>query len=326
MKPRNNNTRGSNHSTSPSLPSKLSRIGLTLTLVALFLCSLTVSAATCKLVSGPILTEIAVGSSQTWGLDGSGNAYQYDKSTKAFNKIADLPAPLTKITVGEGKSVWALDKDGNVYQYIFPSGPFVQEDAPLQLSQISAGAATSAGSKGVWGVGLTGGVHYWNGTKFVTYSQSGFPPSGATVKFISVGQAQPFALDSNGHAYLYNNDTGFFDGPLGASGGGQQVLSQISVGSELNAWGINSSDDIYVYNDITEVFDQVSPPQHLSSISVLNSDVPWGLGETSQHIYKYVSGTFDDACPAVSTFKQVAAGATAATTWAITTGGAIYNF
>src|SRR5271154_374368 len=119
MKPRNNNTRGSNHSTSPSLPSKLSRIGLTLTLVALFLCSLTVSAATCKLVSGPILTEIAVGSSQTWGLDGSGNAYQYDKSTKAFNKIADLPAPLTKITVGEGKSVWALDKDGNVYQYIF---------------------------------------------------------------------------------------------------------------------------------------------------------------------------------------------------------------
>jgi virginiamycin B lyase len=323
MKTRKINPRSSNHSTALSLTSQLSRIGLAL-LAALCMCSVAASAATCTQISGPALTQIAVGSSQIWGIDASGNVYQY--KGKAFDQIPHLPAPLTQITVGEGKSVWGLDKDGNIYQYIFPKGPFVQEGAPLQLKQISAGAANSGSSVGVWGVGLTGGVHYWNGTEFEAFSQSGFPAGGATVTFISVGQTQPFALDSNGHAYLYNNNTGFFDGPLGAAAGGEQVLSQISVGSELYAWGINSSDDIYVYNDTTEVFDQVASSQHLSSISVLNSDVPWGLGETSGHLYKVSGGALQQECSGVDTFKQVAAGATTGKTWAITTSGAIYKF
>jgi hypothetical protein len=64
----------------------------------------------------------------------------------------------------------------------------------------------------------------------------------------------------------------------------------------------------------------------LSSISVLNSDVPWGLGETSGHLYKVSGGALQQECSGVDTFKQVAAGATTGKTWAITTSGAIYKF
>jgi virginiamycin B lyase len=320
---RSNKTQSSDRFIQLRRISKRTRIGLSLALTALFLCSLSASAVTCTPVTGVSLTQIAVGTTQVWGLDSGGNIYQYDHSTKVFNVIS---GNLSQIAVGEGKTVWGINSSGEIYQYDFTTLAFVHQGGTLKLSQISAGEATSAGSVGVWGVGLTGGVHYWNGLAFVTLSQKGFPPKGATIKYISVGQQQPFALDSAGHAYLYNNTTGFFDGPLGAASGGEQVLSQISVGSDLFAWGINDSDDIFVYNDGTEQFEQVSSTQHLSSISVLNSDVPWGLGETSGRLYKYSTTTFQQQCTTVDTFKQVAAGATATATWAITTSGEVYMF
>jgi len=311
------------NSTSTAAQGKWSRVGFALALVALFLSSLPASAATCKLVSGPALTQIAIGSTQVWGLDGSGNIYQYDHTTKAFNQIT---GNLSQIAVGEGKAVWGINSAGDVYQYDFTTLAFVHQGGSLQLSQISVGEATSAGSAGVWGIGLTGGIHYWNGLAFELFNQGAIVDGEQTPKYVSVGQSAPWILDNNGHAWLFNNNTGFFDGPIGASSGGQQVLTQISVGSDLFAWGINSSDDIFVYNDTTEVFDQVSPTQHLSAISVLNSDVPWGLGETSGRLYKYSTTTFQQQCPTVTDFKQVAAGATASATWAITTTGEIYKF
>jgi hypothetical protein len=303
--------------------SQWSRVGFGWALVALFLCSLPASAVTCTLVSGPALTQIAVGTAQVWGLDAEGNIYQYDHATKVFNQI---PGNLSQIAVGKGQAVWGINSAGDVYQYDFATSAFVHQGGSLQLSQISVGEATSAGSAGVWGIGLTGGIHYWNGLAFELFNQGAIVDGKQTPRYISVGQSAPWILDNNGHAWLFNNDTGFFDGPIGASTGGQQVLTQISVGSDLFAWGINASDDIFVYNEATEVFDQVTPTQHLSSISVLNSDVPWGLGETSGRLYKYSTTMFQQQCPTVSNFKQVAAGATAAATWAITTSGEIYMF
>lgn len=323
MKTTTNNTQSSYSFTQPSRRSKWSQVGLGLAVAALLLCSLAASAVTCTLVPGPVLTQIAIGTTQVWGLDDSGNVYQYDHTTKAFNLI---PGNLSQIAVGEGKTVWGINSAGDVYQYDFTTLAFVHQGGSLQLSQISVGEATSAGSAGVWGIGLTGGIHYWNGLAFELYNQGAIVDGKQTPKYISVGQGAPWILDNNGHAWLFNNNTGFFDGPIGASGGGEQVLTHISVGSDLYAWGINSSDDIFVYNETTEVFDRVSSTQHLSSISVLNSDVPWGLGETSGRLYKYSTTTFDQECTAVTNFKQVAAGATAAATWAITTTGEIYMF
>jgi hypothetical protein len=323
MKTNNHNTQSSCSFTQRPTRSKWSYIGFGLALAALFLCSLAASAVTCTLVPGPALTQIAVGTTQVWGLDADGNVYQYDHTTKAFNQI---PGNLSQIAVGEGKAVWGINSAGDIYQYDFTTLAFVHQGGSLQLSQISVGEATSAGSAGVWAIGLTGGIHYWNGLAFETYDQGAIVDGKQTPKYVSVGQGAPWILDNNGHAWLFNNDTGFFDGPIGASTGGEQKLSQISVGSDLFAWGINGSDDIFVYNDTTEVFDQVTPTQHLSSISVLNSDVPWGLGETSGRLYKYSTTTFQQECPSVSNFKQVAAGATASATWAITTTGQIYMF
>ncbi len=322
MKTKNNNTH-SGYSVKQLPPLKWNVVGLSLALVAIFLCSLPASAVTCTLVAGPALTQIAVGTTQVWGLDADGNVYQYDHSTKAFNQI---PGNLSQIAVGEGKVVWGINSAGDVYQYDFTTLAFVHQGGSLQLSQISVGEATSAGSAGVWGIGLTGGIHYWNGLAFELFNQGAIVDGKQTPKYISVGQGAPWILDNKGHAWLFNNNTGFFDGPIGASAGGEQVLTHISVGSELYAWGINSSDDIFVYNETTEVFDQVSPTQHLSSISVLNSDVPWGLGKTSGSLYKYSTTTFQQECTAVTNFKQVAAGATASATWAITTSGEIYMF
>lgn len=323
MKTNHNNTQSSCSFTQHPQRSKWSHAGFGLALAALLFCSLAAPAVTCTLVPGPALTQIAIGTTQVWGLDAEGNIYQYDHTTKAFNQIS---GNLSQIAVGEGKAVWGINSAGDVYQYDFTTLAFVHQGGSLQLSQISVGEATSAGSAGVWGIGLTGGIHYWNGLAFELYNQGSIVDGKQTPKYVSVGQGAPWILDNNGHAWLFNNDTGFFDGPIGASTGGEQVLTHISVGSDLFAWGINGSDDIFVYNDTTEVFDQVSPTQHLSSISVLNSDVPWGLGETSGRLYKYGTTTFQQQCPTVSNFKQVAAGATASATWAITTTGEIYMF
>src|SRR5271167_4193335 len=100
MKTINNNTRSNWSFPQPTRRSKWNHVRLGLALAAVFLCSLAASAVTCTLVPGPALTQIAVGTTQVWGLDADGNVYQYDHTTKAFNQI---PGNLSQIAVGEGK-------------------------------------------------------------------------------------------------------------------------------------------------------------------------------------------------------------------------------
>jgi hypothetical protein len=309
MKTTNDNSQFSYNLKPASRASKLSRIGLTLSLTAVLLWNLAASATTCTQVPGPKLAYIYVGSSQVWGRDDTGNVYQYVKATNSFNQI--LGAVLSQIAVGQGETVWGINSwtGGQIYQYDFTTKSFVQEDPSLSLAQISAGAY------GIWGVGLTGGLHYWNSAAntFDKYTHTGFP----AVASVSVGTDEPWVIDTSDNPWLYNTNTGFFDKITSAA------LAQISVGSALYAWAVDNSDNIYTYNVQTEVMDHVTPG-NLAQISVLNSDVPWGVYEGK--VYDYVGSAFKQQCTAVDSFVQVAAGKSATGTWALTSDGVIYHF
>ena len=108
-------------------------------------------------------------------------------------------------------------------------------------------------------------------------------------------------------------------------------------GKCVNIHGHNYALDVVVAGEIDDTSGYVLDLKRLSDVMHqqiiqhvdhrnLNSDVPWGLGETSGRLYKYSTTTFQQQCTTVDTFKQVAAGATATATWAITTSGEVYMF
>lgn len=301
MKTTNSNKQFSHSLKSTSRASKLSRIGLTLTLTALLLCSLAASAATCKLVSGD-LVQISAGTTQVWGLDGHGNVFQYDKKKNAFNQEHGA---LSQIAVGKGKNVWGLNASQDIYQYNFKTKEW-QEVAGV-LVQIAAGGG------GVWGINSSGQIYYYNGTKFVQFTNGTVP----VAKYIAVGADEPWVLDSSGSPWLYNTNTGYFDQVQDAT------LTQIAVGNALEAWGVNGSQDIFEYNINTERFDEVHGL--LIQVSVFNNSNIWGVNAGGA-AYKFIKGKFEQQCTSVNTFSQISAGGPAAGVWALTSSGRIYKF
>jgi hypothetical protein len=95
-------------------------------------------------VPGVNLQQIAVGYSDTWGLDFSGQPRLYHSSSPfAFNIVPAVP--LAQLTVTSESELWAISEaDHAVYHY--ESGSFVLVDDKETYTQISAGNSTI----GVW--------------------------------------------------------------------------------------------------------------------------------------------------------------------------------
>jgi len=301
MKTTKSNTQFS-HSLKPtSRASKVSRIGLTLSLTALFLFSLAASATTCKQVSGTLM-QISAGTTEVWGVDTSGNVYQYDKKTNAFKQEHGA---LGQIAVGQGKDVWGLNNAEDIYRYNFKTKEW--DEVAGALAQIVAGGA------GVWGINNSGEIYYYNGTKFVQFTNGTVP----VAEYIAVGADEAWVLDTSGSPWLYNTNTGYFDQVQDAT------LSQIAVGNALEAWGVNGSQDIFEYNINTERFDEVKGL--LVQVSLTNNSNIWGINAGGA-AYKFVKGKFEQQCSSVNTFSQISAGGRAAGVWALTASGEIYKF
>ena len=292
MKTTTNNTLSSNRS-------KPSRIGLTLTLTAVFLCSLVASTSAQTLVCGPALVQISAGTTQVWGLDGHGNVYQYNGTC-----FVQKHGALAQIAVGKGKNVWGLNASQAIYQYDFKTKEWV--NIPGALVQIAVGGA------GVWGINASGQIWYYNGTEFVQFT-NGTVPIG---RYIAVGANQPWVIDTSNNVWLYNTNTGFFDQVEFAQ------LTQIAVGGALEAWGVNGSQQIWEYDVKTEQFEEVNG--HLVQVSLTNKADIWGIN-ASGAAYKFVKGKFEQQGTVVH-FVQISAGAPTSGAWAITKAGAIYKF
>jgi virginiamycin B lyase len=295
-------TLSSNRSTTTSRASKLSRIGITLTVTAFFLCSLAVSTSAQTLVPGPALVQISAGSTQVWGLDGFGNVYQYDKKSNTFNQEHGA---LSQIAVGKGNSVWGLNASGAVYAYDFKTKEWVNIPTPgTTFNQIAVGGA------GVWGIDSYENVWYFDGT-FVQIT-SGSPLAAV----IAVGADEPWIIDPGLGVWVYNVDTGYFDQIKFAQ------LQQIAVGSALEAWGVNPSQQIWEYDVKTEQFEEVNGL--LVQVSLTNKANIWGIN-ASGAAYKFVKGKFVQQ-GTLTGFVQISVGPPAVGAWAITSTGAIYKF
>lgn len=98
-------------------------------------------------------------------------------------------------------------------------------------------------------------------------------------------------------------------------------LSQVSVGADGTAWGVNSSGGIFMYDSETQSWQQV--PGALTQISVGASGAVWGLNvfgsiyhyDSSSHSWIYIPGTL----------TQIAVGADG-DVWGINSAGQIYRF
>jgi Tectonin domain len=106
-----------------------------------------------------VLTQIAVGNNQVWGVASDLSAWQYDVTTEGWIQ-PDPAAQLVQIAAGSNSNIWGVDVAENVYLFDQTTQKFVNQNAKgtdgavLYLQQISI----SSGSAGVWAVDGAGTI------------------------------------------------------------------------------------------------------------------------------------------------------------------------
>jgi Tectonin domain len=275
-----------NHNSSTLAPWR-NRIGR-LTLVALLVCGFAAEApAQWTLVptspTGVNLAGIQAGT-QLWGRDSSGKVYEDIGGTLTLIDPSGAPT-FAHITVGVGSTpFWGLTSGGD--SYFYNGSEFVNVPVPEALTSIAAGG------EGVWAVSSSSGhVYQEHGLKSWEPPATGEPSE--FFESISAGNFTigPWALDNKGNAWLFNNITGFFDGPIAGIPGGITV-TQVAVGdSETWAIASGSSDNVFLYdfNPAVESFFQPYLPYGsatLSTISAGTDENVWGVNAAGQ-VYQY---------------------------------------
>jgi virginiamycin B lyase len=289
------------------------RIGLLLALITVFLCSFATSASAQWTETGSTsLAGIQIGTTQLWGIDSGGALYEYQTSTNSFQGICCPPyIPYSSITVGVGNSVWGLESDGQI----------LQENAE-GVFQYVAGSLTeiAAGGEGVWGVN-GGQVYEWNGTRFVAppHGQPNFYVASIYVGSNGIG---PWALDSQGDAWLYNTDTDYFDESNGRN------LTSIAVGNSY-VWGITNSQgpNVWEYDVNTESWIQPDRFAILKQISAGSNSNIWGVNAAGQvYAFSQAEQQFELTAQPPESIRVVRASAGAAGVFALANSGHVYKW
>jgi hypothetical protein len=284
-----------NHNSQTNASRKLAR-GL-IAVMAVFVYSLAASAAT--QVKGQLI-GISAGSTEVWGINASGEVYQYSGST--FNQI---PGQLTQIAVGTGsKNVWGLNSVDEIWNY--DGTKFVHVKG--NLVQIAAGG------KGVWGLNSSGTIYRWNGKAFVT------PGGGQPVPFCSVYvgsyELGVWALDCDGNAYYHDATTGTFIPTDGRN------LQMVAVGSG-EVWGVTFNGSVWEYDAATSSWINPDPNAVLIQLSVGTNKQVYGVNAAGA-IYLFEEGKFtlvDNS----QDYVTISVGGSTAGVWALTADEAIFT-
>jgi hypothetical protein len=225
------------------------------------------------------LTQIAVGggtvlqADEVWGVNASGT-YQFNFSTK---KLVLVTEALSQIVVGEGDGdschpyeVWGINPNLLVYRYDYCSGQFHLSPNAPPLTHIATGGGD------LWGLDEFAQIWHYS------FQQQQWNQIPGSLQQITVGVNDVWGLDGSGNAYRYDPNSGQFASVLtpGATqtqiaAGGNGVwaiytfgvpgliarfdsaieafynepgfLVQIAVGSGAGVWGVNSSNQVYVF-------------------------------------------------------------------------------
>lgn len=262
---------------------------------------------------GPILTQIAAGRAEVWGLNASHEVYRFNGTNSQFVQVA---GQLNQVAVGGGSllqtdAVWGINASSEVFQYNFTTKAFVQ--VPGELTQIVVGAGDNDNCHAyeVWGINAnqqvfrynyctlawvnipgfltrisTGGSDVWginvNSQIFqYTFASGKWVQIAGTLQQIAVGVNDVWGLDKSGFAYHYQPSSGFVQLP------GSQKFTQITAGGD-GAWGINPT----IAFGLTVRFDPnvqnaIAIPGDFSQISSGSGAGVWAVGANGQ-IFSFI--------------------------------------
>lgn len=220
-------------------------------------------------VSGaPPLMQLSVGAgANVWGVDSSGNIFQYNATTATWNNI---PGQLTSISVGADGSVWGINASGQTYTYNSATASWT--NIPGQLNTLSVGADGT-----VWGINAGQQIY-----RFDAGTQSWVNVPGLLVQ-ISVGNASNI-WGVNYQHQVYRLDTStqtWAQIPFAA-------LVDIAAAFDGTVWGVNETGGLYQWNPATQTFNFAG--SGITNAVAGNAEAEWALNTSSGTIYSWFGG------------------------------------
>ena len=178
---------------------------------------------------------------------------------------------LTQVAAGRNE-VFGIGTSNQIYRYNAATKAFGQ--IPGSLTQVAVGGGSLSQKDEVWGVGTSGQIYHFN------YGTKTFTQVTGSLAHIVVGEGEAdnchayevWGIDASDNIFRYNYCTKQFDQIAGS-------LSVIATGGG-SVWGLNSSAQIYYYNN---GFFQIAGS--LQQIATSGNDV-FGL-DGSGNIYRY---------------------------------------
>jgi hypothetical protein len=236
----------------------------------------------------PQFAHITVGQGKNpmWGLDTSGNSYYYNGST-----FVNVPLPsgesFTSIGAG-GDGIWAVNSaTGHVFEYNSKTNAW---DAPStgqpseHLESIAAGNFTI----GPWVLDSSNNAYLYNTRTGFFDGPIGGLPSGETVAAVSVGNGQTWVISSasTANVYVYDDNPAveqfYQPNPFSLA-----TLSEISLSTDENVWGVNSAGQVYLFNTSTIEFGLTTqPPQATFEVKAGAAGI-FALSESTGEVYQH---------------------------------------
>ena len=228
-------------------------------------------------VSGaPQMVQLSVGAgADVWGLDSSGNIYQYDADAGTWDNI---PGNLSSIQVGADGSVWGINSGGATYTYNFSGNTWTY--IPGQLSTIAVGKDGS-----VWGVN-----QYQQIYRFDRMTQSWVNIPGSLFS-IWVGSADNvWGANQNGQFFRFDTGTQSWINVPNVPAGTSVFSgpSEFSASWDGSVWATDGSAGLYEWNSATNTFNYVgslagygsSPSDYSTDVSAGNALAVWATVTT----------------------------------------------
>jgi len=236
----------------------------------------------------PDFAHVTVGQGKNpmWGLDTSGKSYYYNGSS--FVNVP-LPSGETFTSIGAGgDGVWAVNSaTGHVFEYNSPKNAW---EAPStgQPSEHLASIAAGNFAIGPWVLDSSNNAYLYNTrTGFFDGPISGLP-SGETVAAVAVGNGQTWVISSasTDNVYVYDDNPAveqfYQPNPFALA-----TLSEISLSTDENLWGVNSAGQVYLFNTSTIGFALTAqPPQATFEVKVGAAGV-FALSEETGEVYQH---------------------------------------
>lgn len=181
-----------------------------------------------------------------WGLDASGNIYQYTTSGGTWTPMPyTLPnqALLASICATADGSVWGLDGNGIVYLYTATQGwSSIETQPPQQLLSLSASSGQWA-----WGITTSGFAYQYDGVGLawipVTPNPNA-PPPPILASIYCGADTTVAAMDTQNNAYQFDTDTQDWTQFPSLQNGS---FATLSVGSGQVIWALDHGGNVWQF-------------------------------------------------------------------------------